>query len=216
MTAAIPEDLSAAVGGFIESRFPESVSYGSSGGPGFKTSVFTVDSGIAHANAEWTRLRGKYTVEFDGVSEEDINAVCAFFYVARGMALGFRYKDWSDYQLTDQYVLVGNGVDVTFQISKRYQSGPAYFNRPIRKLVPGTVSPLVLNGSPLTLGDDYTINPNNGTITMSTPPVSGAVGFIEYAEFDVPVRFNTDTLSVSCTDFNQYSISGLDLIEILT
>lgn len=200
---------------FAEKQFPTTVSYGSSGGPGFKTSIFSVDSGVVHANAEWERLRARYTVEFDHCPQEDIEAVEDFFYSMRGKAIGFRYKDWQDYQISKHNVVVGDGNSVSFQLFKRYRSGAHTFDRMIRKPVRGTVSSLYLDGVEQVLDRDFFVNYSTGEITFVTPPAAGAVGYLEYCEFDVPVRFDTDRLTVSAEDFNQYSIGSLDLIEIL-
>lgn len=198
-----------------EARFPVSISYGSSGGPGFKTSIFTVDSGIAHANAEWDRLRARYSVDFDSVPLEDLERVEAFFYAMRGMAKGFRFKDWNDYQIVNQNVLIGDGVTKQFQLFKRYRSGPSYYDRPIKKPVRGTFSSIFLNGVEQVLNREFKVNYSNGLITFENAPPPGSVGFLPYVEFDVPVRFDSDEFMVSAVDHNQYSISGLDLIEIL-
>jgi uncharacterized protein (TIGR02217 family) len=200
---------------FAEARFPTSVSYGSTGGPGFKTTIFTVDSGVANATAEWERLRARYSVEFDTTPEAEIEEVEAFFYSMRGKAVGFRFKDWNDYNIVNQNVVLGDGSSNHFQLFKRYRSGPTYFDRMIRKPVRGTVSSIYLDGVEQILNREFFMNYSTGVISFVVPPAAGAVGRIEYVEFDVPVRFDTDELMVSAEDFNQYAISGLDMIEIL-
>jgi uncharacterized protein (TIGR02217 family) len=200
---------------FSERRFPTYVSFGSSGGPGFKTSIFTVDSGIAQANAEWERIRARYTIEFENVPEDEIEEVENFFYSMRGKAIGFRYKDWNDFNIVNQNIILGDGTTRTFQLFKRYRSGANVFDRIIRKPVAGTVSSIYLDGIEQILNREFFVNYSNGMITFVTPPAAGQVGRINYVEFDVPVRFDTDELMVSSEDFNQYSISNLDMIEIL-
>lgn len=200
---------------FAEHRFPESVSYGSSGGPGFKTSVFGVDSGIVNTNAEWDRLRARYNVTFDFCPRSDIDLVENFFYAMRGKALGFRFKDWNDYQISNQNVVVGDGGAVSFQLFKRYRSGTNTFDRIITKPVRGTVGSLYVDGIEFVLDRDFFMNYATGAITFNTALASGAVGNLTSCEFDVPVRFDTDQLVVSAEDFNQYSISNLEMIEIL-
>lgn len=200
---------------FSENQFPTSVSYGSSGGPGFKTSIFTVDSGLVHANPEWERLRARYQIEFDRCPQSDIELVENFFYGMRGKAIGFRYKDWNDYQIVNQNIVVGDGTSTKFQLFKRYRSGANVFDRMIRKPVRNQIGTLTLDGDELVLNRDFYFNYTTGAITFNEAPPAGSVGHLDYAEFDVPVRFDTDSLSVSAEDFNQYSISSLNLIEIL-
>lgn len=200
---------------FVEKNFPEHMSYGSSGGPQFQTSLFQAASGVEHAQADWDRVRAKYSVEFNYVPAVDLEAVENFFYTMRGMALGFRFKDWNDYQIVKQNVMVGDGVSQTFQLFKRYRSGPGYFDRIIRKPVRGSIKELYLDDVMLIEGREFFINPSTGAISFVTPPAAGAVGYIEYGEYDVPVRFDTDQLTVSADEHDQYTIDTLDLIEIL-
>ena len=59
----------------------------------------------------------------------------------------------------------------------------------------------------------WTVNTSTGVLTFVAPPAPGSAitaGF----EFDVPVRFNTDTLDVTL-DFERLgSITSIPLIEV--
>ena len=74
----------------------------------------------------------------------------------------------------------------------------------------GTVA-LALNGMPQITG--WTINTSTGVVTFAAAPAPGVTitaGF----EFDVPVRFDTDTLDVTL-DFERLgSITSIPLIEV--
>lgn len=198
---------------FLERRFPECVSFGSQGGPGFKTSVFAFDSGITADSINWERMRGRYEATFENVTPADVEEVEDFFYGMRGSAIAFRYKDWSDYVISAQNVGVGTGTDTTFQIFKRYQSGQHVFDRIIKKTVIGT-SQISIDGVGLLEGSDYFMLDAEGRIVFMTPPAAGAIITIDYLEFDVPVRFDTDYLNVSYDDFRQLNTS-VNLIEVL-
>ena len=198
---------------FIERRFPECVSFGSQGGPGFKTNVFTFDSGITTSDINWERIRGRYEATFDNVTPADIEEVEDFFYGMRGRALAFRYKDWTDYQISSQNIGVGTGTDTVFQIFKRYQSGQNIFDRIIKKTVSGT-SQVSVDGVVYLEGSDYSIIDTEGRILFTNPPAVGAIIRLDYIEYDVPVRFDTDYLNISYDDFRQLNTS-VDLIEVL-
>ena len=102
---------------FIETpRFPENISYGSSGGPGFSTFVFEGHSGVEQRAIQWSRARAKYNASMGIRDKSDMDDVRAFFYNTRGKALGFRFKDWGDYQLDDEEIGTGDGVVADFQI----------------------------------------------------------------------------------------------------
>jgi len=198
---------------FVEQRFPECVSFGSQGGPGFKTSVFTFDSGFTALEVQWDRIRARYTATFENATPEDITEIEVFFYGMRGRALGFRYKDWSDYQITNQNMGVGDGITTTFQIFKRYESGGHVFDRTIKKTVFFTAN-ISMDGSQLLEGSDYDILHTRGQIVFSNPPANGSVVVVNYIEYDVPVRFDTDRLEVAYDDFHQLNLD-VELIEIL-
>lgn len=198
---------------FLDRRFPDCISFGSEGGPGFKTSVFTFDSGLATVEPEWERLRARYGATFENATEADVAEVEDFFYGMKGRAVGFRYKDWSDYVISNQNVGVGDGESRIFQIFKRYQSGGHIFDRIIKKTVPAT-SQITVDGISLLEGNDYFMLDNVGQIVFPTPPSTGSIIKIEYIEFDVPVRFDTDYLNISYSDFRQLDMS-IPLIEVL-
>ena len=64
-----------------------------------------------------------------------------------------------------------------------------------------------------TITTHYTLDLNTGIIAMVTPPAGGEiVGVI--AEFDVPVRFNTDQLAINMAIFDAGSIPAIPLVEI--
>jgi len=132
---------------------------------------------------------------------------------------GFRYKDWADYKsclpsqaitATDQQIGTGNGRLKTFQLAKRYISGAQSWTRTIAKPVAGTVR--------IALGmveqmSGWTVDTSTGAVTFTTAPANGVIvraGF----EFDVPVRFDSDTLDVTL-DFERLgSITSIPLLEI--
>jgi uncharacterized protein (TIGR02217 family) len=47
------------VSGFHEVQFPPDISYGASGGPGYRTTVITTVSGHERRNSNWTAARGR-------------------------------------------------------------------------------------------------------------------------------------------------------------
>lgn len=206
------EDLSLDLS-FVEYRFPECVSFGSQGGPGFKTSVFAFDSGAVTTQPEWDRMRARYEATFENATPADIQEVEEFFYGVRGRAIGFRYKDWSDYQITNQNIAVGDGTTYQFQLFKRYSSGGKIFDRIIKKTVADTTE-VTIDGVTVLEGSDYFMLDAHGQIVFPEAPAAGSLIRMTYGEFDVPVRFDSDYLDVSFDDFRQLSLS-IPLIEVL-
>lgn len=206
---------------FIEQRFPEDISYGSKGGPTFYTSVYTAASGYEQRNINWESSRGKYDISYGIKDKADMDVVLNFFYAMRGRATGFRFKDWTDYKLTQGLIGVGTGALTTFQITKKYTVGSETYTRVLRKIVAPVVGPpailfqVYVNDVLKTIVTDYTVNYNTGIITFTTPPPAGHTVKVT-CEFDVPVRFDIDELPITLESFELETLDSIPLIEIKT
>jgi len=195
------------IANFHDVRFPEDISYGSSGGPGFNTSVIDLASGHEQRNINWSLARAKYDASYGVKTREQMEEVLDFFYARRGKAYGFRFKDWMDFVLDRQAIGVAGGTN-TLQVFKRYEPLTSYFyDRPIMKIVPGTVQ-VWANGvelSPLLV--------NTGTGLVNTTTYAGQT-FEVACEFDVPVRFDTDEINITHDDWELMSWPSIPLIEL--
>ena len=204
---------------FHEVRFPDNISRGARGGPERRTQIVELASGDEERNASWANSRRRYDVAYGIRRSDDLAAVVAFFEARNGRLHGFRYKDWADYKSslpsqptspTDQQIGTGTGSLKTFQLVKRYASGAQSWTRTIVKPVAGTVRVALGTVEQLT---GWTLDPTTGVLTFTTAPAGGVIvraGF----EFDVPVRFDSDTLDVTL-DFERLgSITSIPLLEI--
>ena len=203
-------------------RFPDDISWGSQGGPGYNTTIIETDSGGEQRISRWANARRRYDVSYGVKSRSQLAVIVSFFVAREGAAFGFRFKDFVDFtsasdhvsahSATDCYIGVGDGLTQTFQLQKKYVSGSTTKYRAITKPVSGTIL-AAINGTPTTL---FTVDTTKGEITFDTAPGSGTnitAGF----EFDVPVRFddNADKALMMAQDgFDDNSVSGLSLIEI--
>lgn len=206
-----------AVTPFVESRLPEDVERGARGGPGFKTTVIPLDSGHEWRNSTWAEARARWDIGYGITSKKNLDKVINFFYARRGRLVGFRFKDWTDYEV-NQVLTAGDASDVksTFSTFKRYDAGDGfYYDRPIRKLVDNTYT-VFKNGAPLTEGvgaSQYQIDIDTGIITLGTDLVEGDQLRI-VSEFDVPVRFDTDELNIDAETWEAGSIPSIPVIEL--
>lgn len=205
--------------GFHEVLFPEDISYGSGGGPKFKTTIFEADSGYEQRNIGWSKTRAEYDVSQGIKNQDQMDVLTAFFYARWGRAYGFRFKDWNDYKLVQQVIATGDGVTKDFQIIKTYLSGQLesgenyYYVRDIRKVNWGTISGVTVGVSVVINGTDYTVNENTGVMTFVNAPPNGAEIKIGYGEFHVPVRFDNDQLNATHEFWNTQSWSSIPLVE---
>lgn len=205
---------------FHEIQFSTAIAFHSSGGPERKTEIVTLGSGFEERNAVWANSRRRYDVGYGVKTLDDLHAVIAFFEGRLARLYGFRLKDFADFkscapgaevQPTDQAIGTGDGVTVAFQLVKTYISGPSNWARVIKKPVTGTVR-VALNGVEQLTG--FTADTTTGIVTFETaPPDAAAItaGF----EFDVPVRFDTDQLSINLSNFMAGEIPSIPLVEIL-
>lgn len=102
----------------------------------------------------------------------------------------------------------------TFQLAKTYGASFAPWRRDIRKPVAGSVR-LAVGGSEQAQGSAFTVDHATGLVTFALGhvPADGAVVTAGF-EFDVPVRFDTDSLEVGIQGFEHGAIPAIPLIEI--
>jgi len=195
---------------FIEERFPEDISYGSSGGPAFNTTIITVNSGFEQRNINWAEARATYNVNHAVKTEAQIRSLIDFFRNVRGKAIGFRFKDWTDYQLTNEQIGIGDGVKTAFQITKTYTfgAGTSKYIRNITK--PANTITVFENGIQ---NATATVDTTTGIITFGTPPAAGVIVTVT-CDFDVPVRFDIDQMNITLDHALISTWSQINLIEI--
>lgn len=195
---------------FVEIRFPEDISYGSSGGPVYSTDVVATLGGHEQRNSNWADARARYNVAHGVKTQEQLDALIAFFRARKGRAHGFRFKDWTDYKAVNQVLGLGDGSNAKFALIKQYDSGGASELRAISKPVMDTVQVYV--DSELQL-EGVTVNHATGEVTFAVAPEDDAIVTADF-EFDVPVRFDTDSLSARLDNYGAYSWNDIPLVEI--
>ena len=195
---------------FHEVQFPPKIAYGASGGAEFNTSITTTFAGFEQRNINWQKARGRWDVSTGLKSKTDMDVLQAFFHARFGKAYGFRFKDWSDYQGVGQTLGTGNGSLTAFQLMKNYTSGAYGYSREIKKPVSGTVK-IYLNSVLQSAGVsvDYT----TGVVTFSVAPGAGVLVSADF-EFDVPARFDTDTLTIRAEGPGFFVWDAIPIVEI--
>lgn len=195
---------------FHNVRLPDTVERGATGGPAFNTTILVLSSGYEQRNQNWERSRGRWEIAY-GPDAATQQTILAFFYARRGRAFGFRFKDWSDYQiLGPQEIGTGDDTTTQFQVFKRYTDTGGTFDRSVTRLVDTTVQ-VYLNSVLQVSG--FTIDNNTGVITFLTAPANG-VNVAVACEFDVPVRFDTDELQVETSRPDVVRFDGIQLVEL--
>ncbi|NSM56570.1 TIGR02217 family protein [Wolbachia endosymbiont of Atemnus politus] len=194
---------------FTEIRFPENISYSSTGGPEYSTDAVTIHNGCEQRKINWSHARARYNIAYGIRSNEQLQELITFFHTRKGKAIGFRFKDWLDFTTTNQEIGIGDDKKTTFQLIKTYISGKDKHMRIIKKPVHGTVK-IYLNNKK---DSEYSVNYSNGEIIFMKPPAKGAIITASF-EFDVPVRFDTDHLNASIDNYGSNSWNNIPLVEV--
>lgn len=195
---------------FDEIQFPADISYGSSGGPVYSVDIVTNAGGYEQRVSNWSEPLARYDVSHGVRSEAQLQELINFFHARNGMARGFRFKDWTDYQATGQSIGIGDDTTTDFQLIKSYSSGSETQVRTIKKPVTGTVKIYFDSVEKLS---GFTIDTTTGIVTFDTAPTTG-VSITADFEFDVPVRFATNQLQVTMQSFGAYAWNNIPLVEV--
>ncbi len=205
---------------FHEIRFPTAIAFHSTGGPERKTEIVALGSGFEERNAVWANSRRRYDVGSGVKTLDDLSAVIAFFEARLGRLYGFRFKDFADFASCapaatvsplDQVIGTGNGATTVFQLVKTYTSGPASWTRKIAKPVAGSVR-VAVAGVERTSG--FSVDPTTGLVSFTAAPASGTAITAGY-QFDCPVRFDSDSLSINLASFAAGEIPSVPIVEVL-
>lgn len=194
---------------FDDVRLPTTVEKGASGGPAFRTTILTLSSGREQRNQHWSQSRGRWDIGYGIQGRADLAVVLAFFYARRGRARGFRFRDWSDYRRDEKVrFATGNGSARVFELSVPYTSGGETYTRPITRPVVDTVE-LYVGGRSVT----GSVDGATGQVTLGSAPASGAA--LEWTgEWDVPVRFDSDSLEIAMEIFDAGTIPQIPIVEL--
>ena len=198
--------------GFHETRFPDNIAYGATGGPEFATTVVVTGAGHEQRNVNWAEARGRWDVGTGLKNQAQLDVLIAFFRARKGRAYGFRFKDWTDFKATDELLGTGDDSTNTFQLIKLYPSGSAVESRTIAKPVAGMVQ-IYFDG--VEQLSDWSVDVTTGIITFTTPPAQDVDVTADF-EFDVPVRFDTDHMVVTIETYKLHRWQQIPIVELRT
>lgn len=201
---------------FHETRFPAAISFGSSGGVERRTEIVTLVNGFEERNSPWAHSRRRYDAGLGVRSLDDLAEVLAFFEARHGRLYGFRWKDWLDHlscapsEVPGPVDQVLTGAGTVWQLTKSYADAAASYQRAITKPVLGSVR-VAVDGIEQSEGADFTVDTTTGEVTFGVAPTGTVTaGFA----FDVPVRFDTDTIEVNLAAFEAGEIPSIPVVEV--
>lgn len=222
---------------FYDARLPLSENFGINSSYQFKTTIQEVWDGRERRFVNWEGAIARFEISADliikgssmhpSIPLSDLNSLISFHEAVQGRYLYFRVRDPVDYQATKdilnifdngaivaftQGVLSDNG-DGSFQFHKKYgvvgDNGEIY--EVFRPITRPSFSQVFDSSGVEVPGDDL----GNGKFIPSA-----GVPFTWEGEFDVPVRFENDSISWklegAVSEDNEYlfSIDSISLIEV--
>jgi uncharacterized protein (TIGR02217 family) len=164
---------------YIPLRLPVCLSFGSGGGPTFRTDIAETASGVESRNQVWEYERLEYSCHYDATLDVQFEEMHAFFRIMAGMANTFRARDPLNYRAAagEGFFVDSLGSPVGKQMVKRVSIGAYSADLIVTKPVNGTIT--------ITGG---------GTLNYDTGVVDGGSPTAWEGDFDIHVRFDTDSI----------------------
>lgn len=204
---------------FAEVRLDLGYDYGAVGGMGYETEITEVADDREQRNATRYLPKGRWQLGDRLIAESEADLLAEVSYLKQfhldrlGSFQGFRFKDWSDFQATNQDIATGNAVKTQFQLRKAYKVGNIVTYRPIQKPVVGTVDILVNGVNVATIANHgWVVNHETGVLSNPTPLASGAKLTANF-QFDVPVWFESDEIGFSLQAYEPESKAAIYRLE---
>lgn len=170
----------------IDARMSQKAEAGFSAVVGSSTRVTGKRNGHERRNANWVNKKRRYTSRYAGWDQEMRADLLTQVMVADGMVYSFRFRDWTDYSVTDESLGAAPSGSTPVQLKKTYTKGTATKSRDITKPVASTVT-VYQNG----VAKAGTLDDMTGLFTPTTA-WTAAAALTWTGEFDVCVRFATD------------------------
>lgn len=141
--------------------------------------------------------------------------ILSCFKATRGGHHSFDFRDWLDYQATDEVFATGDGITTEFGLVKSYEFGGVIHSRRIQR----PVSPIVLKKNGVVTVAGFTIDYDLGVVTFSAAPVAAVEGVSAAdvwswsGEFDVPLRFD-GVLETRAPTIKTEKLGTVTLVEV--
>jgi len=201
-------------------RLPEHIERGAQFGPAYRNVIHEAVSGNEQRFAQWTKCRGLGNLGYGLLDSTDklgdFRAILSLFHAHFGSLYPFRFKDWSDYIATNEVFGTGDGTKTAFQLTVTYDpqlillgtQGSFFYVRSITLLAS---TPVIKINNVVTSA--YTIS-SSGLVTFTTAPATSAQ-LTWSGEFDVPVRFDSDSLPVVMNEADLTSLQNIPIKEVI-
>lgn len=173
---------------FLEQRLSDRTEFGAKGGPvNHGRQMIRTASGRLRQVFTWSEPLHTYTVSHGVLDQAQMEELRSFWYVVNFTPYeGFRFRDWTDYQATqdNSRCTLISGSD--YQLQRIYKVGSIEFVRKIQKPASGAV--VYRTRSSVVSAATASVDTTTGIATISSH-VSGDT-YTWVGEFDIPVTFS--------------------------
>lgn len=185
--------------------------FGWTGGPTASVRIIALSNRHERRNRRGLLMQHVYTLPFQNIPSADyLEEIKAAYMVFGGPADSFLCRDYWDHEVVQSPIGTGDGSTDTFQLTKRYTAGSAFYDRIITKPVAVTAFVDGVEAS-------STFDATTGMLTLGDAPEEDAP-ITWSGEFRVPVRFNDFQLTPSIDDrfgAGDFAMNGsCSLIEV--
>lgn len=150
-----------AIQSFVETRLEIGKDYGAVGGSEFNTTVVSLGSGHERRNSNHANNLGRWDLGSRNLIKSDIEYLHNFFRARRGKAQGFRYKDWLNFDVTDQDAKPLGHPEI--QLVKDFTDGGVTESQEIKKPISTSFSMLRNAGA----FSAYNLDDTTGIVTLT-------------------------------------------------
>lgn len=205
---------------FHDVLFPPDIALGSRGGPTRRTQIVELASGQERRTAKWSSSRRRYDAGVGLKNVTDLEEVVAFFEARQGRRYAFRWRDPFDSRssapgqtiaATDQIIGTGDGTTRSFDLLKTYQSGA---EKAVRRILLPDLASLVVALDGVEQDASAFVWSAAHQVELAQAPAISSVITAGFA-FDVPVRFDTDELSVALAPGGG-TVPNIPVVEVLS
>lgn len=198
----------------IETRMDDRVAYGFQATPGYDTRVVMLDNGQEKRNVNRTKARRRYSAVYQNFTPTLFAVLLATFHAVRGMAYAFRFKDWTDFEATNEPLGNTPGANQTpVQLKKTYTFGSQSVERTITKPNSSGFTLYQADGSGGWVAKAGTLDTATGLFTPTTNWTAGRA-LRWTGTFDVAVRFASDEMPAAYDNLNAIT-TNVELVEVL-
>jgi uncharacterized protein (TIGR02217 family) len=186
--------------------------------PTFQTRIQRAVSGRELRALDYPYPLWQFTLVFDLLRDnpaagyDELRTLMGFFMLCQGAYGTFLFEDPSDHQVIGQQIGIGNANTTVFQLQRAmgaFLPGGGFLE-PV--LAPNVVSAVYFDGVTQSPGA-YSVDPNTGLVTFSTPPGTGLIITADYSYY-FRCRFTDDSYAFENFMFQLWQLKKLTFISV--